>query len=163
MNINDFIAEPVAGIEKGAIQEPIVLAYKANHTERGDLLEKELNPVIVEPQGKYILTQFTTWKRLSVLKRLHVAKFVAYVRKTLPVLLKDLLQRKATQFWINQANIRCNAFLSKFIEGPTERYSILKSFSINVEFDDVYSELNVYIDMTPIRAIERINVFIKIH
>ncbi len=41
-----FIAEPVAGIEKGAIQEPIVLAYKANHIERGDLLAKELNPVI---------------------------------------------------------------------------------------------------------------------
>ena len=93
----------------------------------------------------------------------HSIIFVAYVRKTLPVLLKDILQRKATQFWINQANIRTNAFLSKFLEGPTERYSILKSFSINVQFDDVYSELNVYIDMTPLRAIERINVFIKVH
>ena len=75
-----FVAEPVAGITKGAIEESMNLAYIANHTERGDLLESELNPTIVEPQGKYFLTQFTTWKALSVLKRLHVAKFVM-VRK----------------------------------------------------------------------------------
>jgi len=157
-----YIAEPVAGIEKGAITEPIQLAYKANHVERGDLLEKELNPTIVEPQGKYFLTQLTTWKRLSVLKRAHVAKFVAYVRKTVPVLLKDIIQRKATKFWINQANVRVNTFLSKFVEGPTERYSILKSFSVDVSFDDVYSELNVFINLVPIRAIEKINVYIKV-
>jgi hypothetical protein len=159
-----FIGEPVANIEKGAIAEKIELAYKANHTERGDLLDAELNPVIVEPQGKYILSQFTTWKRLSVLKRLHVAKFVAYIRKVIPTLLKDILQRKATQYWINQANFRVNEFLSQFVENPSlERYSILKSFSVNVAFDDVRSELNVYCDITPIRAIERINVYIIVH
>ena len=159
-----FIAEPVAGIEKGAIQEPIKLAYRANHTERGDLIDAELNPVIVEPDGKYILTQLTTWKRLSVLKRLHVAKFVAYLRKMIPPLLKDILQRKATQFWINQANIRVTNFLNRFLENPAiERYSVLKSFSVNVVFDDTTSELNVYIDITPIRAIEKINVFIIVH
>lgn len=159
-----FIGEPVANIEKGAISETIHLAYKANHTERGDLLDAELNPVIVEPQGQYILTQFTTYKRLSVLKRLHVAKFVAYIRKVIPTLLKDILERRATQFWINQANFRVNEFLSQFVENPSlERYSILKSFSANVAFDDVRSELNVYCDITPIRAIERINVYIIVH
>ena len=159
-----FIAEPVAGIEKGAIQEPIELAYKANHVERGDLGDAELNCTIVEPQGKYILTQYTTWKRLSVLKRAHVAKFVCYIRKVIPTLLKDILQRKATQYWINQAQFRVDTFLSNFIENPSlERYSILKSYNISVQFDDVASELNVYIDITPIRAIERINVFITVH
>jgi hypothetical protein len=159
-----FIGEPVANIEKGAIAEKIELSYKANHTERGDLLDSELNPVIVEPQGKYILSQFTTWKRLSVLKRLHVAKFVAYIRKVIPTLLKDILQRKATQYWINQANFRVNEFLSQFVENPSlERYSIVKSFNVNVAFDDVRSELNVYCDITPIRAIERINVYIIVH
>jgi len=159
-----FIGEPVANIEKGAIAENIELSYKANHTERGDLLDVELNPVIVEPQGKYILSQLTTWKRLSVLKRGHVAKFVAYIRKVIPTLLKDILQRKATTYWINQANFRVNEFLGQFVENPSlERYSILKSFSVNVEFDDVRSELNIYCDITPIRAIERINVYIIVH
>lgn len=158
-----FIAEPVAGIEKGAISDPIDLAYKANHTERGDLLDKELNCIIVEPQGKYILSQFTTWKRLSVLKRGHVAKFVAYVKKTLPTLLKDILQRKATAFWINQAKLRTTAFLNKFVEGSVERYSILKSFNVSVEFNESSSELNVMVDMTPIRSIERINVYISVY
>jgi len=158
-----FLAEPVAGIEKGAISEPITLAYKANHTERGDLQDAELNMVIVEPQGKYILTQLTTWKRLSVLKRLHVAKFVAYVRKVIPTLLKDILQRRATQYWIGQAQFRVSNFLSKFLESSVERYSVLKTFTVSVVFDETSSELNVYIDMTPIRAIEKINVFIIVH
>jgi len=158
-----FLAEPVAGIEKGAITEPIDLAYKSNHTERGDLLDAELNCVIVEPQGKYILSQFTTWKRLSVLKRLHVAKFVAYIRKVIPTLLKDILQRRATQYWIGQAQFRVTNFLSKFLESSVERYSVLKSFNVAVTFDDVASELNVIIDITPIRAIEKINVFIIVH
>ena len=158
-----FLAEPVAGIEKGQIAEPIELAYKSNHTERGDLMDAELNCIIVEPQGKYILTQFTTWKRLSVLKRLHVAKFVAYIRKVIPTLLKDILQRRATQYWIGQAQFRVSNFLSKFLESSVERYSVLKSYNVAVNFDDVRSELNVVIDITPIRAIERINVFIIVH
>jgi len=159
-----FIGEPVANIEKGAIAENIELSYKANHTERGDLLDVELNPVIVEPQGKYILSQLTTWKRLSVLKRGHVAKFVAYIRKVIPTLLKDILQRKATTYWINQANFRVTEFLGQFVENPSlERYSILKSFNVSVEFDDIRSELNIYCNITPIRAIERINVYIIVH
>jgi hypothetical protein len=158
-----FLAEPVAGIEKGAITDSIELAYRANHTERGDLMDVELNPVIVEPQGKYILTQFTTWKRLSVLKRGHVAKFVAYIRKVIPTLLKDILQRRATQYWIGQAQYRVSNFLGKFVESNVERYSILKSFNVSVNFDESASEINVVIDITPIRAIERINVFIIVH
>jgi hypothetical protein len=119
--------------------------------------------VIVEPQGKYILTQLTTWKRLSVLQRIHVAKFVAYIRKVIPTLLKDILQRRATQYWIGQAQYRVTNFLTKFLESTVERYSVLKSFNVTVSFDDTRSELNVYIDITPIRAIERINVFIIVH
>lgn len=158
-----FIGEPVAGIEKGSIDEPVKLSYIPNHTERGDLMDKELNFTIYEPQGTYFLVQFTTWKRLSILKRAHVAKFVAYCRKVIPMLLKDILQRKATQFWINQAKYRVDTFLSYFLENPAiERYSILKSYTTSVKFDDVRSELLVYITIQPIRAIERINVFITV-
>jgi hypothetical protein len=159
-----FIGEPVAGIEKGTIVDGIELAYKANSKQMGDLQDYELNYTIVEPQGKYFLSQLTTWKRLSILKRAHAAKFVAYIRRVIPKLLKDILQRKATQYWINQAKFRVDNFLSAFLENPAlERYSILKSFTSTVQFDDVRSELNVYIDITPIRAIERINVYIIVH
>jgi len=41
-----FLSEPVAGIEKGAIEDPIVLAYKGTHTTRGDLMDVELNCTI---------------------------------------------------------------------------------------------------------------------
>lgn len=155
-----FVAEPVAGIEKGAIAEPITLAYRANHTERGDLQEVEMNPTIVEPDGKYFLTQLTTWKRLSILKRAHAAKFTCYVRKMLPPLLKDLLQRKGTPYWIGQAEVRVNSFMNRFVDAPVERYQILDQFTPYIEFDDQASELNVYIRMKPIRVIERINVYL---
>jgi hypothetical protein len=77
--------------------------------------------------------------------------------------LKDILQRRATQYWIGQAQFRVSNFLSKFLESSVERYSVLKSYNVAVTFDDVRSELNVVIDITPIRAIERINVFIIVH
>lgn len=159
-----FLSEPVAGIEKGAIQENIDLAYRANHTERGDLIDNELNPVIVENQGKYILSQFTSWKSLSILKRAHVAKFVAFIRKVIPTLLKDILQRRATGYWINQGKFRVDNFLSNFLENPAvERYSVLKSFTTNVSFDEISSELNIVVDLTFIRAIEKINVYLIVH
>ena len=159
---NYFLGEPVAGIEKGAIAEPIELAYMANHTERGDLGDAELNLTIVEPEGKYFLTQFTTWKRLSILKRLHAAKFVAFIRKSLPPLLKDLLQRKGTDFWIKQANTRVNYFLSKYMGSDVEALNMLTKYTVNVQFDEVSSELNVYVGITPVRVIERINIFIAV-
>jgi len=159
---NYFLAEPVAGIEKGAITEPIELIYKANHTERGDLIDAEMNVTIVEPDGKYILSQFTSWKRLSILKRLHAAKFVAFVRKMVPPLLKDLLQRKGTPFWINQGQARVENFLSKYTGGDVEALNVLSSYSVNVQFDEIGSELNVYIMLKPLRVIERINVYISV-
>jgi hypothetical protein len=159
---NYFLGEPVAGIEKGAIAEPIELVYTANHTERGDLGDAELNLTISEPEGKYFLTQFTTWKRLSILKRLHAAKFVAFVRKSIPPLLKDLLQRKGTKFWIDQGQRRVEYFLSQYMNSNVEALNMLTNYSANVEFDEISSELNVYIGLTPVRVIERINVYIAV-
>ena len=115
-----------------------------------------------EPDGIYFLTQFTTYKRYSVLKRAHVAKFVAYLKKNIPPILKDILQRKATSFWIQQAQIRCNTLLNNFLEGPTERYSTLKSFTCQVSFDEASSTLDVNITITPLRAIEKIMVTISV-
>lgn len=163
IDANYFLGEPVAGIEKGAIAEPIELAYVCNHTGRGDLQDAEMNFIIVEPDGKYILTQLTTWKRLSILKRAHAAKFICYCRKMIPPLLKDILQRKGTDFWVNQAKTRVDYFLNKFsMTAATEAYKMLTHYNVNVAFDEVASELNVYIELAPIRVIERINVYITV-
>ena len=158
-----WIADPVANIEKGAISEPITLSYSPTQSQMGDLIDAELNPVISEPEGKYILTQFTTWKRLSVLKRGHAVKFVQYVKKKIPGLLKDLLQRKATAYWVGQASTRIDGFMNQFLEsGGSDRYVAITSFSSNVVFDEDRSEINIVLELHPIRAIERIHVNILV-
>lgn len=96
------------------------------------------------------------------MRRGHAAKFVAYCKKNIPPLLKPLLNKRATNFWVSQAQTRCNYFLGKFIEGPIDRYSIISSYSVAVEFDEIGSELNVIISIRPIRSIERINVTISV-
>ena len=154
-----WIADPVAGIEKGAIEEAIELAYSTNETQLADEIDSELNPVIIEPDGTYILQQFTTYKRLSVLKRQHVVKFVHYCKQQLPKILKDVLFRKATNYWISQAEGRVNSFMSKFLDkGDTDRYAAITSYTANCSFDEETSELNVILTIHPIRAIERISV-----
>lgn len=158
-----FIAEPVANIQKGAIAEQAKLAYNANHERRGDLMDEELNFTIREPDGQYFLTQMTTWKQMSVLKQLHVAKFIAYLQRNIPPLLKDILERRATNYWIQQARTRVHSFMGDYVDdGGNDRFAILRSYDLNVGFDNRRSELNVYLGMIPIRSIQRINVYITV-
>jgi len=158
-----WISEPVAGIEKGAISEPIDLVYKNNVTKLGDLIERELNPVITEPDGTYILTQFSTWKRLSIMKRLHVVKFIHFLKQSVPPLLKDILQRKATPYWVSQAESRVNSHMRQFLSTTTiDKYATIESYDAIIQFDDVRSEINVVLSIKPLRAIERINVNILV-
>jgi hypothetical protein len=156
-----WIAEPVAGILKGAIQEPIELSYSPSIIKMEDLMDKEINVTISEPDGKYFLTQFTAYKQLSVLKRAHAVKFVHYVKKEIPKLLKDILQQKGTSYWTNMVNSRINGFLRKF-QGDTGRFAAISSFSVASKFDEDRSEIDVVISLRPIRAIESINVRIVV-
>jgi hypothetical protein len=161
VDTNYWLSEPVAGIEKGAISAAIKLAYKANLTKLGDLIEHEMNPVISEPDGIYLLTQFSCWKRLSIMKRLHAVKFIHFIKKEIPKLLKDILQRKATPYWLNQCNLRINGLMNQYlVSSSTDKYSTLKSYSCVNTFDDVRSEINSTLSITFLRAIERINVSI---
>lgn len=154
-----WIAEPVAGIEKGAIEEAIELAYGTNETQLADEIDAELNPVIIESDGTYILQQFTTWKRLSIMKRQHVVKFVQYCKKKIPGILKDILHRKATNYWIQQANSRVNTFMIPFVDsGDSNRYAAVSTFSVQCSFDDESSELTVLLTIKPLRSIEKITV-----
>lgn len=160
---NYFLAEPPCNIEKGAIGESIKLAYSTNHSIRGDLQDKELNYTIAETDGVYFATQFTTWKRYSALKRQHIAKFTSYAYRQIPKILKDIVQRRASQYWLSQAQTRINSFFSKFLDGSgSDRYSCISSFSATIDFDKERSELNVYVSFVPIYSIERIKVFLTI-
>jgi len=160
---NYFLAEPPCNMEKGAIGDAIQLAYQTNHTTRGDLFDKELNYTIAEANGVYFATQFTTWKRYSALKRQHIAKFVSYLKKKIPDILKDVVQRKATQNWLSQTQFRVNNFFLKYLDGQaTDRYACINSFTATIEFDRTRSEMNIYVTFQPILAIERINVFLTI-
>ena len=158
-----WISEPVAGVEKGAISESIELAYSPNETELADEIDVELNPVIVESDGVYILQQFTTWKRLSILKRQHAVKFIHYCKKRLPSILKDILNRKGSNFWQKQAASRVNAFMNQFLDkGDSDRYASITTYSANVVFDSAASELQVGLVVSPIRSVERIAVNIVV-
>ncbi len=158
-----FIAEPVANLEKGAINDEIKLSYNTNHTTRGDLQDRELNYTIVESDGVYFSTQLTTWKRYSALKRQHIAKFTSYLFREIPKVLKNIIQRRATQYWLTQAQSILNNFMLKFQDGvATDRYACISSFNVALDFDKTRSELNVYITYAPILSIERINVFLTI-
>jgi len=156
---NYWYSEPVANIEKGAISRPTTLAYKPNFTKLGDLITENINPTISESEGVYFITQLTTYKRLSILKRQHAVKFIHFITQEIPKLLKDILQRKHTQYWITQAEIRISTFMAKYLNtGEFDKYASIESFNVNIEFDEVYSELIVTLTIKPIRAIERISV-----
>ena len=77
--------------------------------------------------------------------------------------MRDIVQRKATQYWLSQAQYRINNFFLKYLDGAaTDRYACISSYTANIEFDKSRSELNVYVTFAPILAIERINVFLTI-
>jgi len=77
--------------------------------------------------------------------------------------MKDIVQRKATQFWLGQAQTRINNFFNKFLDGAAiERYACISSYTAILDFDKSRSELNVYVSFVPIYSIERIKVFLTI-
>lgn len=154
---NYFLSEPVAGIEKGAIQMRAKLAYKPTLADMQEMIEVELNPIITEPDGTYFLTQFSTYKRMSVMKRLHAVKFIHHLQKRLPSILKDLLQRKGTPYWISVAESRVDTFMRQFTNVNSPKHSCT-SYNVNVLWDEDRSEIFIGLTVHPLRAIEAINV-----
>lgn len=154
---NYFMSEPVAGIEKGALQERAVLAYKPSLADMEEMIDVELNPTITEPDGTYFLTQFTTYKRASVMKRAHAVKIVQHLQKRLPSILKDLLQRKGTPYWVSVAESRVDTFMKQFTNANTPKHSF-KSYNIDLNWDEERSEIYIGLTVKPLRAIEAIHV-----
>ena len=156
-----WISEPVAGYVKGSVTDNITIAYKSDMIHMEEMLDIELNPTIVEPDGKYFLTQNTTYKPLSIMKQASTVKFVHYLYKTIPKLLKDLLQRKATSYWIGQATTRLNSYMNQFKKEDT-KYEAISTFSVSVQFSEDSSELYVALSIRPLRTITAIRVNIVV-
>ena len=154
---NYFLSEPVAGIEKGAIQMRTKLAYKPTLADMQEMIEVELNPIITEPDGTYFLTQFSTYKRMSVMKRLHAVKTIHHLQHRLPSILKDLLQRKGTPYWISVAESRVKTFMGQFMNVNSPKHSF-SSYNVDVQWDEDRSEIFIGLTVKPLRAIEAINV-----
>ena len=156
------IAEPVAE-SKAMIKDKIELAYYPTITQANILAENQINPTIATPQGIIVPTQYTAYKRFSVLQRAHVVKVIHKIRKDLQLILRDLLQLKATPTIIKEAYRRVNNYMSSWlVGGPIASREALNSYSAQVEFNQKNSVLYVMLKITPVRAIESIYITLEI-
>ena len=159
---NYGVAEPVA-MFKATIEDPIELVYELTFAQANELTNRQINPTIKEPDGVYIPTQFTTYKRLSVLQRAHVVKTIHVFRKEIPKILKDLLQRKASDAIIKEAKRRVTNYLNDWLEGgPLFTKEALETYSLNVRYDDTSYTLFIDIDAKFIGAIEHIIISLNV-
>ena len=154
------LTEPAAGINGGALRSSVKsLSYEITSPEIAEeLADIQINPLVKTPDGKYFyLTQLTAYKRPTYLQRLNYVKFLNKLRKDLYPRLYDLLQRKATDEVIEEANRRVREYLSNFtVDKP--RMNILESYEVNVEFDKSTFTLYVNIILKFVGIIEEINV-----
>jgi hypothetical protein len=156
-----WISDPVAGYVKGSVNDAMTLSYKSDLFRLEKMIDVELNATIVEPDGRYFLTQFTTYKPLSVMKRANTVKFVHHLYKTIPKLLKDILQQKANAYWIGQSNTRVSSYMNNFTKSDT-KYESISGYSVDSEFSEDSSELYVGLTIKPLRTIEviRVNIIV---
>jgi len=156
------VAEPVA-MYKAAIQDPIKLRYEVNFAQANELTNRQVNPTVKTPDGTFIPTQFTAYKRLSILQRAHTVKVLHVFRKEIPTILKDLLQRKATTRVVKEAERRVRNYLKDWVEGgPLFTKEALKWFKLNVNYSDEKQTLFINIDLKFIGSIEHIVVSINV-
>jgi len=156
------IAEPVA-MFKAMLQEPAKLVYSPLFSQANDLASVQVNPTVQEPDGTYIPTQYTAYKRFSILQRAHAVKVLHKFRKDIKKLLKPLLQRKATPDVIKDAKRRIEKYLSEWKVGASDfTKEAITNYSVNVKFDDASSTLYILIDVKFVRAIEHIKVFMTV-
>ena len=156
-----FLAEPVAGITKGALPEPAKLTYIPNASQVGDLMDAQINPTVSDPDGTYFASQLTTYKQYSKLQEAHVAKFAQFVRREIPSLVKDLLNRRqlADDNITAIAERRISDFMSRYLNRPgNARYAAIHEFNVNVSVDEARREMYIQLSFSPIGSIHRILV-----
>ena len=154
------ITEPVANMIKGVLDSTSLnLTYAPTSLEIEKLRNEQINTVIVEPDGTYIIDQLTMYKMASKLSRINVVKVLHRIRKDLPKLLKDLLQTKATGSVVETAVRRTEKELNKWLVTPENSADgIFKTVSVKASFNEETYKLRLTITVNPIGTLESIDI-----
>lgn len=156
--INDrqeSISTPVAGIPNGVIYNIRRLAYRPRDHELDLMIENNLNPTIFDNGRIYVLTQNTMLDRLSILKRAHAAKVLQVIRTNVPGLVKPLLQKMPTNYWIGYGSSLVNAYLASLNSGSN---IALESHNVNLIYDAEEFKVIVSVTLKFPRVIEQIEI-----
>ncbi len=167
LNVDEQISitEPMAAIVKG--QLPVAgakLSYVAKSMHIEKLRGVQINTIIKETDGIYFIDQLTAYKSASKLSRINVVKVIHRMRKDLPKILKDLLQRKALENVLLSAKTRTERYMQRWI--VTDNNTVDGIFSeVNVTPVFVEEELKLIVSVAvrPIGTIEKIEVPITVY
>ncbi len=162
---NISITEPAANVVKG--QMPVAgmkLSYIAKSKDIEKLRMVQINTIIKETDGIYFIDQLTSYKAASKLTRINVVKPIHRMRKDLPRLLKDLLQRKATTNVINDAKFRTERYMTRWqIREDNLVHGIFDDIVVTPVFIQEELKLVISISITPIGTIEKIEIPITVY
>ena len=154
------ITEPMANTVKG--QLPVAgaeLSYKPQPAHIEELIRKGVNCIVDESDGKYFITQMTSYKKSSKLTRINNVKTIHAIRKALPPLLKDLLQNKALSSIVNEARRRVEFYMEKWeVRDDNPRDGIFTSIDVKPFFDETENILYIYISVVFVGIIEKISI-----
>lgn len=158
------ITEPMANRNKGAL--PVAgakLTYTVTTQDVEKLRRNQINTIIKESSGVYFIDQLTGYKKASKLSRINVVKVIHRIRKDLPVILKDLIQVKATATIVEEARTRTLQYLNRWaITARNGNDEIFESISVDANYIENEYKLIVAVTLKPIGTIERIEVPITI-
>ena len=167
LNIDEqySITEPAANIVKG--QLPVAcakLSYIAKSADIEKLRFVQVNTIIKETDGIYFIDQLTTYKSASKLSRINVVKVIHRMRKDIPKILKDLLQRKETTNVINTAKMRVEKYMMRWmLTDNNQQDGIFSEINVTPYFIEEELKLVVSIAVKPIGTIEKIEVPITVY
>ncbi len=159
------ITEPMANIVKG--QMPVAgtqLSYIAKSVNIEKLRGVQINTIIKEIDGIYFIDQLTAYKAASKLSRINVVKVIHRMRKDLPKLLKDLLQRKALENVLLSAKTRTEKYMTRWLVTDNNTIDgIFSEINVTPQFIEEELKLIVSVAVKPIGTIEKIEVPITVY
>jgi len=159
------ITEPMANIVKG--QLPVAgakLSYIAKSPHIEKLRGVQVNTIIKEIDGIYFIDQLTAYKSASKLSRINVVKVIHRMRKDLPKILKDLLQRKALENVLFSAKTRTEQYMARWLVTDSNTTDgIFSEIDVTPLFVEEELKLIVSVAVKPIGTIEKIEVPITVY
>jgi len=159
------ITEPMANIVKGQLPAAgAQLSYIAKSYDIEKLRGVQINTIIKEIDGIYFIDQLTAYKSASKLSRINVVKVIHRMRKDLPKILKDLLQRKALENILLSAKTRTEKYMSRWqVTDNNTIDGIFTEINVTPLFVEEELKLIVSIAVRPIGTIEKIEVPITVY